>query len=38
MIAYLKKQELLLWKLLRGCYDRHIMRDLEVDGLFLKDN
>ena len=37
MIAYLKKHGLLLWSLRRGCYDRQIMRDLEVDGLFLKE-
>jgi FkbM family methyltransferase len=36
MITYLKKHGLLLWRLRRGCYDREIMRDLEVDGLFLK--
>jgi FkbM family methyltransferase len=36
MIAYLKKHGLSLWRLRRGCYDQEILRDLEVDGLFMK--
>jgi hypothetical protein len=36
MIAYLKKHGLSLWRLRRGCYDKEIMRDFEVDGLFMK--
>jgi FkbM family methyltransferase len=36
MIAYLKRYGLQLWGLRRGCYDKHKMQELEIDGLFLK--
>jgi FkbM family methyltransferase len=38
MIAYLKKYGFQLWGLRRGCYDKNLMQELEVDGLFLKKN